>query len=110
MQPKRIVFVSSLRRYGGGERWMLDTASGLRARGHDARLIARPGSVLATRAPARGIPLTELEMRGDVAPIAVTPRDGWRVVALAEKIREVMRRGDPELERAGRRPGGMARA
>jgi glycosyltransferase involved in cell wall biosynthesis len=71
VQPKRIVFVSSLRRYGGGERWMLDTASGLRARGHDARLVARPGSVLATRAPARGIPLTELEMRGDVDPFAV---------------------------------------
>ncbi len=71
MQPKKIVFVSSLRRYGGGERWMLDTASGLRARGHDARLVARPGSVLATRAPARGIPLTELEMRGDVDPFAV---------------------------------------
>ena len=71
MQSKRIVFVSSLRRYGGGERWMLDTASGLRARGHDARLVARPGSVLATRAPARGIPLTEVEMRGDVDPIAV---------------------------------------
>jgi len=50
---------------------MLDTASGLRARGHDARLVARPGSVLATRAPARGIPLTEVEMRGDVDPIAV---------------------------------------
>jgi glycosyltransferase involved in cell wall biosynthesis len=71
VQPKRLVLVSSLRRYGGGERWMLDTASGLRARGHDARLVARPGSVLATRAPARGIPLTEIEMRGDVDPIAV---------------------------------------
>ncbi len=76
MQPKRIVFVSSLRRYGGGERWMLDTASGLRARGHDARLVARPGSVLATRAPARGIPLTEVEMRGDVDPIAVATLTG----------------------------------
>jgi glycosyltransferase involved in cell wall biosynthesis len=64
--------VSSLRRYGGGERWMLDTAAGLRARGHDARLVALPGSVLAARAPARGIPLTEVAMRGDVDAIAVT--------------------------------------
>lgn len=51
---------------------MLDTAAGLRARGHDARLVAVPGSVLAARAPARGIPLTEVAMRGDVDPIAVT--------------------------------------
>lgn len=66
------MFVSSLRRYGGGERWMLDTAAGLRERGHDARLVARPGSVLAASAPARGIPLTIIEMRGDVDPIAIT--------------------------------------
>ena len=72
MESKRILFVSSLRRYGGGERWMLDTAAGLRERGHDARLIARPGSVLAASAPARGIPLTAIEMSGDVDPIAIT--------------------------------------
>ncbi len=50
---------------------MLDTAAGLRARGHDARLVAVPGSVLAARAPARGIPLTEVAMRGDADAIAV---------------------------------------
>lgn len=72
MEPKRILFVSSLRRYGGGERWMLDTAAGLRERGHDARLVARPGSVLAASAPARRIPLFTVEMRGDVDPIAIT--------------------------------------
>jgi glycosyltransferase involved in cell wall biosynthesis len=72
VNARRVLFVSSMRRYGGGERWMLDTAAGLRARGHDVRLLATPGSVLAARAPARGIPLTELAIRGDVDPIAVT--------------------------------------
>jgi glycosyltransferase involved in cell wall biosynthesis len=72
MDSKRILFVSSLRRFGGGERWMLDTAAGLRERGHDARLAARPGSVLAANAPARGIPLFTIEMRGDVDPLAIT--------------------------------------
>jgi glycosyltransferase involved in cell wall biosynthesis len=72
LDSKRILFVSSLRRYGGGERWMLDTAAGLRSRGHDVRLVAAPGSVLAARAPARGIPLTEIIVRNDVDPIAVT--------------------------------------
>ena len=38
------------------------------------------------------------------APVAVGPRDGWRVVALAERIRAVMERGDRDLERAGRAP------
>jgi glycosyltransferase involved in cell wall biosynthesis len=51
---------------------MLDTAAGLRERGHDARLVARPGSVLAASAPARGIPMFTMEMRGDVDPIAIT--------------------------------------
>lgn len=51
---------------------MLDTAAGLRARGHDVRLVAVPGSVLAARAPARGIPLIEIAMRGDADAIAVT--------------------------------------
>jgi len=50
---------------------MLDTAAGLRERGHDARLVARPGSVLAANAPARRIPLFTVEMRGDVDPIAI---------------------------------------
>jgi glycosyltransferase involved in cell wall biosynthesis len=72
MESRKILFVSSLRRFGGGERWMLDTAAGLRERGHDARLAARPGSVLAANAPARGIPLFTIEMRGDVDPIAIT--------------------------------------
>ncbi len=51
---------------------MLDTAAGLRERGHDVRLAARSGSVLAANAPARGIPLFTIEMRGDVDPIAIT--------------------------------------
>jgi glycosyltransferase involved in cell wall biosynthesis len=72
MESKKILFVSSLRRYGGGERWMLDTAAGLRERGHDVRLVARPGSVLAANAPARRIPLVMVEMRGDVDPLAIT--------------------------------------
>jgi glycosyltransferase involved in cell wall biosynthesis len=76
MESKRILFVSSLRRYGGGERWMLDTAAGLRERGHDVRLVARPGSVLGARAPVRRIPLISVEMRGDVDPIAIAQLAG----------------------------------
>src|SRR5262249_19073941 len=43
--------------YGGVERWMIDTARGLAARGHSTLLFGRPGSpwlVAATRAGLRG--------------------------------------------------------
>ena len=69
--PRCVVFVSSLRGYGGGERWMLDAAAGLQARGHDVRLVARPGSALAARSPGRRLACIPLEMRNDVDPPAV---------------------------------------
>ncbi|MDH3197369.1 MAG: hypothetical protein OEO21_03935, partial [Candidatus Krumholzibacteria bacterium] len=62
---RRVVFVSSLLRFGGGERWMLDTAERLRARGREVRLVARPGSAIGERARARDLPLTTVQMRGD---------------------------------------------
>ncbi len=68
---RRVVFVSSLRGYGGGERWMLDAAAGLQARGHDVRLIARPGSALSARAPGRRLSCIPVEMRNDLDPAAV---------------------------------------
>lgn len=68
----RFVFVSSLRSYGGGERWMLDTAAGLIERGHEVKVVSRPGSALSHKAPARGIPWVPVEMRGDVDPLAIT--------------------------------------
>lgn len=67
----RIIFVSSLKGYGGGERWMLDTAAGLLARGHEVTLVSRPGSALSTRAPVMGIPWLSVEMRGDADPAAI---------------------------------------
>ena len=68
---RRVVFVSSLLRFGGGERWMLDTAERLRARGREVRLVARPGSAIGERARARDLPLTTVQMRGDFDPLAV---------------------------------------
>jgi len=69
--PGRFLFVSSLTRYGGGERWMLDAAAGLQERGHDVRVVARPGSVLSYKAPVRGIPWVSLQMRSDYDPVAI---------------------------------------
>jgi glycosyltransferase involved in cell wall biosynthesis len=65
------MFVSSIRRYGGGERWMLDAAAGLRDRGYRVLLICRPGSVLGDKAGPAGLDCARVEMRGDLDPAAV---------------------------------------
>ncbi|MFH1754964.1 MAG: glycosyltransferase [Candidatus Latescibacterota bacterium] len=68
---RKIMFVSSIMRYGGGERWMLDAALGMQGRGHRVRLVSRPGSVLGDTAKAAGIDCATVEMRGDLDPAAI---------------------------------------
>jgi len=46
----RLLFVSSAPGWGSGTRWILDTAQGLAARGHDVEVIGGPGSRLLARA------------------------------------------------------------
>jgi glycosyltransferase involved in cell wall biosynthesis len=69
--PGRVMFVSSIVRYGGGERWMCDAASGLQDRGHGVKLVARPGSVLSEKAAALGIDTDTVEMRSYLDPAAI---------------------------------------
>lgn len=76
---RNVMFASSILRYGGGERWMLDAAAGLMERGYRVLLVSRPGSVLEGRAKAAGIECASVQMRGDLDPAAV--------VALARMIR-----------------------
>jgi glycosyltransferase involved in cell wall biosynthesis len=52
---------------GGVERWFLDTATGLRARGHRVCTAGRPGSPWLERAAAEGLDCLETPMRGDLA-------------------------------------------
>ena len=62
----RVAFVNSMRSMGGGERWLLETAGGLRDRGHDVAVAARAESVLAGRAADAGHRLLRIPMRGDL--------------------------------------------
>lgn len=62
----RLVFVNSMRAFGGGERWVLEAADGLRARGHDVSVVARAQGALAGRARAAGHAVLELPMSGDL--------------------------------------------
>ncbi len=72
-----IVFVNSMRSFGGGERWILEAAEGLGRRGHDVSVAARTGSALAARARAAGLPLVELPMRGDLDVVSVVRLARW---------------------------------
>src|SRR5215510_5198269 len=75
----RLLFLSSIPRWGGGERWMLDAAAGLQQRGHDVLLAARPGARLLDRARAAGVPAQPVFMAGDLDPRALFAV--WRVLA-----------------------------
>lgn len=67
----RAMFVSSITRYGGGERWMCDAAAGLAQRGHRVLAVVRPGSELERRMHSIGIDFVPVEMRGDLDPAAI---------------------------------------
>ena len=62
----RVAFVNSMRSMGGGERWLLETADGLRRRGHGVAVAARAGGALAAAAAESGYELLSLPMRGDL--------------------------------------------
>ena len=52
--------------WGGAERWFMDAALGLRARGHRVLSVGRPGSAWSLRCVEAGIPTRTTEMRGDL--------------------------------------------
>jgi len=53
--PLRVLLLDSIPRWGGGEKWCLDMAQGLRRRGHHVVIACPRGSPLARRAAAAGI-------------------------------------------------------
>ncbi|MHB8080417.1 MAG: glycosyltransferase family 4 protein [Candidatus Krumholzibacteriia bacterium] len=79
-----VCFVNSLRGWGGAEVWTLDTALGLRARGHAVSIVAQPGSALLARARSAGLTAEAVPIRFDAAP--------WTLARLCR----VMRRRRPD--------------
>lgn len=66
--------------WGGVERWFLDTALGLRRRGHRVVSVGRPGSLWAKRCLEAGLPTRTTEMRnglplGEARAIAFFARE-----------------------------------
>lgn len=67
----RILFANSMKGLGGGERWLLDTASGLKGRGHEVWLAARPASPLLESAHTAGLAVLEVPFRHDLDPASI---------------------------------------
>jgi glycosyltransferase involved in cell wall biosynthesis len=94
----RLLFISSIKYWGGGEAWMLSAARGLAARGHAVTLACQPGSRLEVRARAAGLPPTPLRMRADLDP-RVTWKC-WRLIR-ERRIDVVCANMDKEIRLAG---------
>ena len=62
--PRSLLFVTSLRGWGGGENWMLEAALAMRGRGHRAALVAQPGAAVADRARDAQLPVHTLRLGG----------------------------------------------
>jgi glycosyltransferase involved in cell wall biosynthesis len=67
----RILFVNSIRMWGGAEVWLMDIMSGLQTRGHTLTLVCRPGTILEKNARARGFDVVAMRMRSDFDPVVV---------------------------------------
>ncbi len=64
----KLLFVNSMKGMGGGERWLLDCAGGLRGRGHTCLVAGRTGSPLLERAAAAGLGVIPAPFTHDLDP------------------------------------------
>lgn len=77
-----VLFASCIRHWGGGEKWMLSAALGLRERGHAVAVAGRAGSELLARARAAGLPAHGVAFHGDFDPAA-----SWFFYRLCRRLR-----------------------
>ncbi len=67
----RIAVVNSIRAYGGGEKWVLQFARGMVARGHSVEVLAHPDGDLLRRCQSEGLAVSPVLLRHDLSPVAV---------------------------------------
>ncbi|MDZ7292037.1 MAG: glycosyltransferase family 4 protein [candidate division KSB1 bacterium] len=94
----RILFINSIRMFGGGEVWMLRTLRALQQRGHQVWLCCRPGTEVGNRAVEQRIPVKWLPFYGDFDPVTIA-RLAWFMKH--ERIDVVLTNMDKELRLAG---------
>jgi len=66
-----ILFINSIRMWGGAEVWLMDIMHGLQNRGHEVTLLCRSGTPLAENARARGFAPVTMRMRSDFDPLVI---------------------------------------
>src|SRR5437870_669212 len=90
----RLLFLTSIPRWGGGERWMVDAAAGLAGRGHQVLLAGRPGAQVLSRARLSGVSTRAVRMGGNLDPRALV---GVRVLLSRHRPHAVFVNLDKEL-------------
>lgn len=106
MNTLSVAFVTSLPGWGGGEKWFLEAARAMAARGHRTLVVGQPGGEIVGRARAAG-----LDARGVAMAGILDPRTLWtfgrllrreRVdVAVVNQAREIRLVGLSQLGRRG---------
>ncbi len=64
----RLLLITPIRFWGGGEYFLVALGRGLSERGHEVVLAARPGSAVAEGAAAQGLTVAPVALRGELDP------------------------------------------
>jgi glycosyltransferase involved in cell wall biosynthesis len=93
-----IAFITSLPRYAGGEKWMLQAARAMAARGHQVTLIGRPGAQIVRRAYALDLNVHPVRMGGWLDPLTL-----WELARILrrERVQVACVNVDKEIRQAG---------
>jgi glycosyltransferase involved in cell wall biosynthesis len=76
-QPLRVVLLDSITEWGGGEKWCVDTARELAARGHRVVIACARGSALEGHAAREHVELWSASLRGDAGLRAAVQLGSW---------------------------------
>jgi glycosyltransferase involved in cell wall biosynthesis len=66
-----VLFVNSIRMWGGAEVWLMDIMSGLQSHGHEVTLVCRRDTILEKNARAHRFDVIAMPMRSDFDPLVV---------------------------------------
>jgi glycosyltransferase involved in cell wall biosynthesis len=94
----RILFINSIRMYGGGEVWMVTAMKMLVQRGHKVFLICRSDAPMRPYAEATGATVVPMTIRGDFDPRCILRTS---VLLRRQRIDAVLTNTDKELRFAG---------
>ena len=93
-----ILFINSIRMYGGGEVWMITAIKELIKRNHNVTLICRPDSRIAFFAEKNNINFIKMKIRGDLDPFVILKMIS---ILRSKEIEIILTNMDKELRLSG---------